>query len=141
MKKLLLLLLLIPNLVMAENPLDKKGLLCNLDKNKSPAPHHYESIKLWCENNMCWDFWIDGYKVLKSTGWETSLIGSDEIRFSLSSANSRVLNRATLEMIEWADLHDFSPPRTWVCEVTLKKNDVVKHLYEKIKKSKKENKI
>ena len=124
MKKLLLLLLLIPNLVMGENQLDKKGILC---KGGSLT------VNLWCEKNTCFEYKIYGYEVIKGDAWKVRYSGSKKIIFFRQYKDSLTLNRESLKM---SDKYF-----NYTCEIALKKSDVTKYLYEQIAKSKKENKI
>ena len=126
MKKLLLLLLLIPNLVMGENQLDTQGILCYSDKGNSVT-------NLLCEKNTCVEYVVYGYKVKKGRIWKVIYEGSNKILFMHQSSATKKLNRETLRM---NDLF-----YNYTCEVGLKKSDITKHLHEQIAKSKKENKI
>ena len=126
MKKLLLILMLIPNLVMGENQLNK-GLMC-----KSGSKNEFN---IWCTKNKCTEYEIYGYEVRKKIGgyWHAMYIGSTKIMFYGDQNDDRILDRESLKMKIDAELYN--------CKVALKKSDITDLLYEKIANSKKVNKI
>ena len=129
MKKLLLILFLIPNFVIGENQLDNKGIMC-----KSGYFNNNKELNLWCIKNKCAEYSIHGYKVIKRDTWKASYWGSTRINFVNSTGSQLNLDRESLK------LEGYKTP-TYSCEVALKESDIIDYLYEKINKSKKENKI
>ena len=125
MKKLLLLLLLIPNLVIGENQLDKKGIMCKSGSKKE--------FNIWCTKNKCFEYRIYGYKVLEGDDWRAMYLGSTKIMFYEHLRKDLILDRKSLKMKINGELYN--------CKVALKKSDITDHLYKIINKSKKENKI
>jgi len=129
MKKLLLLLFLIPNLVMGEElNLDNKGFFCKHSM--------YDEFKaLWCENSECIEFIINGYKIEAITGnLKYKATGTDKIIFFWGEYGSvyyprGVLNRKTLEM------------GIKSCELVSSKIELFKPLEEIISGAKNNNKI
>ena len=130
MKKLLLTLFLIPNFVIGETQLDKKGIMC-----ESGFFGGNTEFNLWCIKNKCVEYDIYGYKVLIKDKWSAYFSGSTRIIFT----NSRNSDKLNLDR-ESLKLEGYQTP-TYNCKVVLKNSDITDHLYKKINKSKKENKI
>jgi hypothetical protein len=129
MKKLLLFLFLIPNLVMGgELNLNNKGFFC--------GPSKYVGFRaLWCENSECIEFIINGYKIEAATGiLKYKAIGTDKILFFWGEYGSVYyqrgeLNRKTLEM---------GPLQ---CKMVSSKKELFKPLEEIASEAKNNNKI
>jgi hypothetical protein len=126
MKKLLLILMLIPNLVMGENQLNK-GIMCKSGSKKE--------FNIWCTKNKCVEYKIYGYKVLEGHKWKAMYEGSTIIMFYRLDGPFPLLtlDRESLKMKIDDELYN--------CKVALKKSDITDFLYEKIANSKKVNKI
>ena len=121
----LLILFSIPAL--AENSINNKGLVCLGD-------HLPVVLRIWCENNKCFQPRDNDYKINWNKEVDFRFISSDKIEFEINMS-WHVLDRENLMLYEQISRNPYR------CELKKTKNEVAADLLNDIKERKKKNKF